>query len=295
MITATLVRAPWIRTLNSSPRTPGTDPSFSLPAPAKPFIKWVGGKRSIIGELLARLPAGYTEYHEPFVGGGALFFAAQPRNGHISDVNLHLVLGYRAIRDNLDELLDWLRRHERRHNKAYYLRARKRVSRATDPVEVASLFIYLNRTCYNGLYRVNRMGEFNVPMGDYASPTIADEGTLRAASLALRGTTIEQGDFARLRPRKGAFYYLDPPYHETYDGYNGAGFNDARHEELAAFCRRVDATGGKFLLSNSDTEFVRELYAGFHIEKIDASRSVSCKAHQRGKETELLIRNYALN
>jgi DNA adenine methylase len=161
-----------------------------------------------------------------------------------------------------------------------------------DPVSIASLLIYLNKACFNGLYRVNRSGEFNVPMGDCNWLSLVDEPTLRADSLALHGVEIQQGDFSRIRPRRGAFYYLDPPYHETYDGYNGSGFGDDRHRELADWCHKIDAAGGRFMLSNSDTDLVRALYRRYQIERVSASRSVSCKAHQRGKENELLIRNY---
>ena len=130
-------------------------------------------------------------------------------------------------------------------------------------------------------------------MGNYKEPPILDEETLRADAIALKGVKVVCQDFGKIRPAKNAFYYLDPPYHETYDGYNGSGFNDDKHRELSEFCRKVDAAGGYFMLSNSDTEFVREFYKGYHIvETISASRSVSCKPHQRGKENELLIRNY---
>ncbi len=265
----------------------------SLSVPAKPFVKWVGGKRSILHELLARIPKEYYSYYEPFVGGGALFFALQPEHAHLSDVNLHLVLAYRAIKGDVDALIERLKEHKAKHNKTYFLKARKRLSTATDPVEVASLLIYLNKTCFNGLYRVNRDGEFNVPLGDYKDPSILDEETLRADHVALHGADIYQRSFSQIKVERGAFYYFDPPYHETYDGYNGAGFGDDKHIELANFCKKIDAAGGKFMLSNSDTDLVRTLYKDYHIEQINASRSVSCKAHQRGKEAELLIRNYA--
>lgn len=259
---------------------------------AKPFVKWVGGKRSILGELVPRLPEHYGDYYEPFVGGGALFFSVQPDKAHLSDINLHLVLTYRAVRDNVEGLIAMLKEHETKHNKTYYLRARKKLGSETNPTAIAALLIYLNKTCYNGLYRVNKAGEYNVPMGDYANPTIVDEDTLRADSAVLKGAEIEQRNFTQIKPKKNAFYYLDPPYHETYDGYNGSGFGDEKHKELADFCKKVDETGGFFMLSNSDTPFVRSLYKGYTIEQVAASRSVSCKAHQRGKENELIIRNY---
>ena len=259
---------------------------------AKPFIKWVGGKRSILPDLLARMPRDYGDYVEPFIGGGALFFAVQPKRACLSDVNLHLVVAYAAVRDNVEGLIKLLTEHEARHTKAYYLKARKQLAKETDPTVVASLLIYLNKTCYNGLYRVNRAGQYNVPIGDYKKPSIIDAKTLRADSGLLRNTVIEQKDFAQIRPRKNAFYYLDPPYHETYDGYSGNGFNDDKHRQLADFCRGIDEKGGLFMLSNSDTSLVRALWNGYHIEEIQSARSVSCKSYSRGKANELVIRNY---
>ena len=260
--------------------------------PAKPFIKWVGGKRSILPQLLARMPKEYGDYVEPFVGGGALFFAVRPKRAFLSDVNLHLVVAYGAVRDNVEDVIGLLKRHEDRHSKAYYLQARRRLAKEVDPAVIASLLIYLNKTGYNGLYRVNGAGEYNVPIGDYVSPNIVDEETLRADSRVLTKASIEQGDFSQVRPRRNAFYYLDPPYHETYDGYSGTGFDDDKHRELAQFCHKIDERGGRFMLSNSDTSLVRALWGKYHVEEIQSTRSVSCKSYSRGKANELVIRNY---
>jgi len=260
--------------------------------PAKPFIKWVGGKRSILPQLLARMPKEYGDYVEPFVGGGALFFAVRPKRAFLSDVNLHLVVAYGAVRDNVEEVIRLLKNHEDKHSKAYYLKARKRLAKEPNPAVIASLLIYLNKTGYNGLYRVNSAGEYNVPLGDYVSPNIVDEETLRADSRVLTSASIEQGAFSQVHPRRNAFYYLDPPYHETYDGYSGAGFDDDKHRELAQFCQKIDARGGRFMLSNSDTSLVRALWGKYHIEEIQSARSVSCKSYSRGKANELIIRNY---
>lgn len=259
---------------------------------ARPFVKWVGGKRSIINELLARVPKEYTSYHEPFLGGGALFFALNPKQAYLSDINFYLIITYRAVRDDVDRLIHILKIHKRNHSLAYFQKARIRLGKEQDPIKVASLFIYLNKTCYNGLYRVNKSGFFNVPMGKYNEPAILDEDNLRACSLFLKNTEVMQHDFTHIQPAKGQFYYLDPPYHETYSGYDGAGFGDAEHANLAQFCRNIDAKGGYFMLSNSDTPFVRELYTGYHIETVNASRFISCKANDRNKQNELIIRNY---
>lgn len=259
---------------------------------AKPFVRWVGGKRSVLHELIARLPEDYNGYYEPFIGGGALFFALQPQKAHLMDVNLHLVLAYCAVRDTPQSLIYALEEHKKNHCKEYYLKARKRLGMATKAVEIASLLIYLNKTCYNGLYRVNKSGEFNVSMGSYKDPPILDEQTIAADHMVLQGVEIEQGDFSIVKIQKGAFYYLDPPYHQMYDGYNSNGFGDDKHTELAEFCHKIDKAGGYFMLSNSNTELVRKLWKGHYVEQISASRFVSCKSKQRYKEKEVLIRNY---
>ena len=260
---------------------------------AKPFVKWVGGKRSIIQELLSRVPKEYTSYHEPFLGGGALFFALNPEKACLSDINFYLVITYRAVKDDVERLITNLKIHKKNHSLEYFQKARIRLSKEQDPTKVAALFIYINKTCYNGLYRVNKSGLFNVPMGKYTDPAIVDEDNLRACSKFLENTDIQQKTFAHITPNKGEFYYLDPPYHETYSGYDGSGFGDEEHAKLAEFCREIDKKGGYFMLSNSDTPFVRELYKGYNIEVVSASRFISCKANDRNKQNELLIRNYA--
>lgn len=259
---------------------------------ARPFVKWVGGKRSVLPELLKRMPAQYGTYREAFVGGGALFFAVQPAKAYLSDINFHLVLAYQAVRDDVDRLITNLKTHQRLHTAEYFATARERLTREADATKVASLMIYLNKTCFNGLYRVNKAGGFNVPIGDYKDPVLFDEDVLRNDSKALQGMTVTQHEFSQMPVVREDFYYFDPPYHKTYDGYNGNGFDDKEHQKLAEFCREIHTAKGYFMLSNSDTPFVRSLYKGFTIEQISASRSVSCKGDQRKKENELLIRNY---
>ncbi len=259
---------------------------------ARPFVKWVGGKRSILPLLIERLPESYNAYHECFVGGGALFFELQPDKAVLADVNFHLTKTYQAIKTDVEAVIKLLKHHTKKHNKTYYLAARELLSEETDTIKIAAWFIYLNKTCYNGLYRANRSGKFNVPMGSYKNPAILDEENLRNASHILQTATIQQQPFQNTKIKKGAFYYLDPPYHKTYDGYNGQGFGDDEHQNLAALCHSIDKAGGYFMLSNSNTEFVKDLYKTYNIEHILASRSVSCKSNQRGKENELLIRNY---
>ncbi len=259
---------------------------------ARPFLKWAGGKRSILQELTERMPKEYNSYYEPFLGGAALFFFIKPQKAYLSDVNFHLILSFRAVRDDVDRLITNLKIHVAKHSKEYYLTSRQRLSKEKDSTKVAALLIYLNKTCYNGLYRVNKNGDFNVPIGSYTSPAILDEDNLRLVSRALQGVEIKQHVFSQVVIEQKNFYYLDPPYHKTFDGYDSSRFGDKDHEALATFCHKLDKARCLFMISNSDNDFVRKLYDGFNIEQVQASRFLSCKGDQRGKETELIIRNY---
>lgn len=261
-------------------------------AAARPFLKWVGGKRSVLDELSVRMPKEYDTYCEPFLGGGALYFHLQPERALLSDVNFRLIITFRVVRDSVDKLIEQLKLHVKKHGKSYFLLARQKLSTEKDSVKIAALFIYLNKTCYNGLYRVNKSDLFNVPMGSYTDPAILDEQNLRAASEVLKGADIYQRDFSQMSPQKNNFYYLDPPYHTLYSSYDGSGFGEAEHRMLAKYCNKINTAGGFFMLSNSDTDIVRSLYKGYSIDVVKAVRSVSCKGHKRGKEGELIIRNY---
>jgi len=259
---------------------------------AHPFIKWAGGKRSIINKLIQRIPKQYSSYYEPFLGGGALFFALNSNNAFLSDINFYLIVTYTAIRDNLDDVIYNLKIHKKNHKIEYYQKAKIKIGKEQEQSKVAALFIYLNKTCYNGLYRVNKSGLFNVPMGKYSAPSILDEDNLRACSKFLQNAIIRQHNFIHCNPQKNQFYYLDPPYHETFSNYDGSGFKSKEHEKLADFCNNINDRHGFFMLSNSDTPFVRKLYKGYSIETISASRFISCKANERNKQNELIIRNY---
>ena len=258
----------------------------------RPFLKWVGGKRSILTELQARMPEHYQTYREPFLGGGALFFAVQPGRAYLSDINFHLVISYQAIREDVDNLISMLKTYQAKHNKENYLKARERLCAESDATKIAALFIYLNKTCFNGLYRVNKSGQFNVPMGSYTDPNLFEDDVLKNDSKLLQSVTITQHGFSQCPVAREDFFYLDPPYHRLYSQYDGSGFGEPEHKKLAEWCNEIHRAGALFMLSNSDTPFVRGLYRDFHIESVSASRSVSCKAHQRGKENELVIRNY---
>lgn len=258
----------------------------------RPFLKWVGGKRSIIKELVSRMPNVYSNYYEPFVGGGMLYFSLIPKNSHLSDINSNLVVTYNVVKNNVEALIEILKIHSLNHNPDYFKKARKCIFTEKDHLKVAAWFIYLNKTCFNGLYRVNKSGFFNVPIGSYTNPNICDEENLHLASKVLQSTTIKQQRFDQIPIENGAFYYLDPPYHKTFSNYDSSGFDDMEHEALADYCARIHKAGGFFMLSNSNTEFIQKSYKNFHIEQVYAGRLVSCKGNQRSKEKELIIRNY---
>ena len=266
-----------------------------------PIVKWVGGKRQLMFELLKNRPKSYNRYFEPFIGGGALFFELQPENAYISDMNDELINLYSVVRDNVYELISDLNKHE--VSKEYFLEIRN-LDRTDEyknlsNVQRASRFIYLNRTCFNGLYRVNSQGQFNVPFGNYKNPKIVDENNLLNCSELLKNTEIKCADFSEIltKVKKGDFVYFDPPYvplNETssFTSYTKDGFDMDMQFKLREVCDELDSMGVMFMLSNSDTKFVNELYSNYEIKKVFASRAVNANAEGRGKITEVLVRNY---
>lgn len=266
-----------------------------------PIVKWVGGKRQLMFELIKNMPKKYNRYFEPFIGGGALFFELQPENAYISDMNEELINLYSVVRDNVYELIQDLNKHE--VSKEYFLEIRN-LDRIDDyknlsNVEKASRFIYLNRTCFNGLYRVNSQGQFNVPFGHYKNPRIIDENNLLNCSELLKKTEIKCADFATIldKVQKGDFVYFDPPYvplNETssFTSYTKDGFDIDMQFKLRDVCDELDSMGVMFMLSNSDTKLVNELYSNYEIKKVFASRQINANADGRGKITEVLVRNY---
>lgn len=266
-----------------------------------PIIKWVGGKRQLMFELLKNMPKSYNRYFEPFIGGGALFFELQPRNAYISDMNEELINLYSVVRDNVYELIDDLSKHE--VSKEYFLEIRNidRTEKYAElsNIERASRFIYLNRTCFNGMYRVNSQGQFNVPFGHYKNPRIIDENNLLNCSELLKKTKIKCADFSEIltKVKKDDFVYFDPPYvplNETssFTSYTKDGFDIDMQFKLCDVCDELDSMGVKFMLSNSDTKLVNELYANYEIKKVFATRAINANADGRGKITEVLVRNY---
>ena len=266
-----------------------------------PIVKWVGGKRQLMFELLKNMPENYNRYFEPFIGGGALFFELQPENAYISDMNEELINLYQVVRDNVDALITDLQKHD--ISKEYFMEIRN-IDRTEEykswsNVEKASRFIYLNRTCFNGMYRVNSKGEFNVPFGHYKNPRILDENNLINCSNLLQRTEIKHGDFSEIlkKVKKGDFVYFDPPYvplseTSSFTSYTKDGFDLDMQFKLRDVCDELDSMGVKFLLSNSDTKLVNELYENYNIKKVFASRQINANADGRGKITEVLVRNY---
>ena len=264
---------------------------------ATPFLKWVGGKRSIIEDLKKRLPEKYNAYYEPFVGGGALFFELVPKKAFLSDANLHLILTYKAIQKDIDELVDRLKVHQKQHNKEYYYQVRS-LHQLGNPIDIAARMIYLNKTCFNGLWRVNSKGEFNVPMGTYTNPGIAQEVNLRACHHALKDATIEYRNYSKIEPEAGDFCYFDPPYHPTsetsFTKYSKFDFTEKDQTELRDFCTELHKKGVHIMISNSNTKFIRDLYKAphFNIDIVNAPRLVNSKASGRNAVEEVLITNY---
>ncbi len=280
--------------------------SFREPPP-RPFLKWVGGKRQLLPELLKTVEAAqpYRHYHEPFLGGGALFFALA-RTGrlretsYLSDVNQNLTEAYIGLRDETEVVIELLKKHRAKHTEKYYYKVRGRVPHTL--AERAARLIYLNKTCYNGLYRENSKGQFNAPFGRYKNPLICDEENLRAVAKALSGVNIATKGFALVlgSAKRGDLVYFDPPYHPvsetaSFTAYSRGGFPERAQRELRDICARLTKRGVKTILSNSMTDFTRTLYKDYFFYRVFAKRVVNSNAERRGKVPEALITNFRLS
>lgn len=294
-------------------------------AKAKPFVKWVGGKGQLIEQLEALLPADFAErdnvtYIEPFVGGGAmLFYMLQTypniKSAVINDINPDLTLCYQVVRDNPTELIKSLNAIQSAYyalqteeeRKAFFLQQRELFnSKSLDKIDNTTLFFFLNRTCFNGLYRVNKAGKFNVPFGKYTTPTICDPATINADSRLLQKVDIMTGDFEQTfaKIEGNTFFYFDPPYRplsntSSFNDYTKEDFNDNAQIRLKLFCDRLNENGINFMLSNSDClgkdgtdRFFDDLFIDYSIERVWASRNVNAIASKRGKLTEIVVNNY---
>ncbi len=269
-----------------------------------PVVKWVGGKRQLLDEITPLLPKRITSYCEPFLGGGAVLFSLQPSKAIINDINEDLMLVYEVIRDDVEGLIKSLEQYE---NTSEYFYKIRDIDRDKDfyysmsKVARASRLIYLNKTCFNGLFRVNSSGEFNSPFGHYKNPNIVNEPVLRAVNKYFNANKIqiynEDFEVTLKRVNKGGFVYLDPPYDPVSDtanftGYNKGGFNRKEQERLKECCDDLTRRGVNFMLSNSATAFIKELYQDYDITIVKAKRAINSNASKRGAVEEVLIRNY---
>ena len=267
------------------------------------FVKWAGGKRQLIEQFRQFFPETIERYFEPFVGSGAvLFYVLQvykPREVFVSDINEELIDCYETIRDNVEELIVKLKQHKQNHNKDYYYGIRYLNPNMLSKVERASRFIYLNKTCFNGLYRVNSKGQFNVPIGSYNNPKIVFEEELRLISELLKPVKIRLMSFEKIMNlvNEGDFVYFDPPYYPIEKGknfttYTKENFLEEDQKKLANIFRELHKKGCKTMLSNSDTDFIKNLYNGFNIDYVQANRMINCDANGRGKVNEVVVTNY---
>ncbi|MFM2429034.1 MAG: hypothetical protein RLZZ511_247 [Cyanobacteriota bacterium] len=277
----------------------------------RPFLKWAGGKTQLLQQYRDLLPKRFENYYEPFLGGGAVFFhlyetTNPPVKSFLMDVNLELINVYRCVKDDVQALVDQLQIHQANHGKDYYYTIRGQQVAADlwfengNNVERAARFIYLNKTCFNGLYRENSKGHFNVPMGSYKNPPILDRDLLQAASAALQNASIEAQSFeviAEHATTRKDFVYFDPPYFPISDtskftSYSRDSFSAEDQIRLRDIFAQLAKRKVKVMLSNSDCPFVRDLYQDFNIHTIQASRHINAKGSKRGKINEVLVTSY---
>lgn len=267
----------------------------------KPFLKWAGGKSKLLREIIPRLPRRYRRHVEPMLGGGAVFFGIRPSRSLLLDINPELINCYRVVQGEVESLIKDLKKH--RYERRYYYSVRDADRRADfedwSPVERASRTIFLNKSCFNGLYRVNSRGFFNVPFGRYVNPRILAPDVLRRCSEALKGAKLVCDSFENLERylKRDDFVYFDPPYvplskTSSFATYAKDGFNIDDQIKLRDLCVALDNRKIRFMLSNSYTDTVLELYDGFRIDVINAPRAISSTASGRGVVKEVLVRNY---
>ncbi len=275
----------------------------------RPFIKWVGGKKGLIPQLLPLIPKNFNNYFEPFVGGGALFFELyrlgllQNKKIFLFDINEELINAYKVVQQFPSKLLDELKQFQQKHSREFYYEVREwdrdKNFKNIDKVLRAARFIYLNKTCFNGLYRVNKNGYFNVPIGRYKNPKIYDEELILNASYALKDATIEVADFSKVVEfaKKNDFIYFDPPYYPLSDtsnftSYTDSAFLEDEQKRLYQVFKKLDKKGCFVMESNSDTNFIKTLYKDYKIDIVYMHRFINSKKDGRGKISEVVIRNY---
>lgn len=266
----------------------------------QPFLKWAGGKSQLLEQYAPLFPQKYNKYIEPFVGSGAIFFYLEPKQAILGDSNKDLIQCFLAVKNNVKELIRLLKIHRERHSIEHYEKVKKEYnSNKLNKVEKVAVFIYLNKSCFNGLYRVNSKGEFNVPFGKHKNPSIFDEENLLAVSKLLKSVKLYNGDFTKILDiaEKNDFVYLDPPYYplnrtSSFTSYTKDPFLEKGQERLADIFQILDKKGCKVMLSNSDTSFIKALYKNFTIKTVKANRFINCVGDKRGPITELVILNY---
>lgn len=276
----------------------------------RPFVKWVGGKRQLLKqfrEMNLYPPCDFdpttATYFEPFVGGGAMFFDLLPRQSVLSDMNLDLVTVYNVIKNDVEGLIKKLKEHQKNNSKEYFLKIRAQDVKKLSDANIAARFIYLNKTCFNGLYRVNSKGQFNVPYAGNKNPLICDEENLKKTHDALKNTKILHQDYKKVldKAKKGDFIYFDPPYYpvnqtSSFTSYTKEGFLEKEQIELRDVFVKLHKRGCFVMLSNSDTKFINELYSGLDrkikIHKVFAGRAINSKGDARGKIKEVVVINY---
>ncbi len=271
-----------------------------MPNEARPFIKWAGGKRQLLDELTRGLPK-FDNYHEPFLGGAALFFRLEAEGkinrAYLSDLNEELINTYSVVKNDVFGLMSKLSAPIYANNETAYYKIRG--SKPTSKIERAARFIYLNKTAFNGLYRVNSKGGFNVPFGRYPNPKILDNENLMLAHRALQKDELYSGDFTIVlkNAKRGDLVYFDPPYFPisktaNFTGYTADGFFEDEQEKLMRTFKALDSKGCYVLLSNSHSDYIADLYAEFEPEIVNAARMINCKGDRRGKIKELIVRNW---
>ena len=269
----------------------------------KPFLNWAGCKTNLLGQYEPLFPEWSGDYFEPFIGSGAVFFylSARPeeRNYYLSDLNQEIVDAFCAVRDDVEGVIKLLAKHQQLHSKDYFYQVRGLVPQNLSALEKAARTIYLNKTCFNGLYRVNKKGEFNVPMGNYKKPSILQIETLKAASRALSSADLSTGHYSVLvdKAQAGDFIYLDPPYHPLsktamFTNYVAQAFGEKDQMELAEVVTALSKKGCLVMESNSNTDFIKDLYKGFKIQEVWARRSINREKSKRGAITELVVTNF---
>ena len=276
-----------------------TEKKEKLNTRSKPFLKWAGGKSQLLDELLKKTPGSFNNYIEPFIGGGAMFFSLKPENSIISDSNPELINAYRSVAEDVETVIKYLKTFSNTEESFYKIRSMK--FKDLDPFYAAARTIYLNRTCYNGLYRVNKSGHFNVPFGKYKNPNLCPEDLLRSSSEILKSAKIINSDYKDILQKyakKGDFIFLDPPYlpiskYSDFKRYTKEQFYEEDHKDLANEVKRLQKIGCNVLLTNSNHPLVYELYESYDIEVVSTKRNISSKSSTRnGEDLIVKIRPY---